>query len=60
KTPINVVVPSFPRQQPGVVHFDSKETADIVLHALENRGVFTKRSIEKGGNRRALKNAVRS
>lgn len=54
KPPISVVVPSFPRQRVPDVHFDSKDTAQIVLTALEGAGVFTARSIEKSHNRRAL------
>lgn len=56
KQPINVAVPSFPRERVPDIHFNSQETAKIVLHALEDAGVFTARSV-KDQHRRAFKNA---
>jgi hypothetical protein len=59
KPPINLPVSSFPRQPIVHVHFDSKETADVVLTALEAKGVFTRRTVSHGDNRRAIKNAAK-
>ncbi|MEK6323629.1 MAG: hypothetical protein AABN33_18465 [Acidobacteriota bacterium] len=58
KQPINVVVPSFPRQRVPDIHFDTQQTADLVIRTLESKGVVTVRSSREQHNvplRKALK-----